>query len=111
DEVAGVGAGGDCIKINQTDDVFVLGNDLHNADNSLGSAQGVDLVAVHRALVRGNHVHDIADSQGMFAKGGSSDVVFEHNRIERITSTMADAIGIVLGGVTDRPLFVPIDAD
>jgi hypothetical protein len=110
-EVAGVGAGGDCIKVNQTDDVQILDNDVHNADNSMGSAQGIDLVAVHRALIRGNHVHDIADSQGIFAKGGASDIVIERNLVERITSNMSDAIGIVLGGVTDRPYFIPTNAE
>jgi hypothetical protein len=109
-EVAGVGAGGDCVKVNASDDIWVLDNDLHNADTAMGSAQGVDLVGVHRALVRHNHVHDIQNSQGMFAKGGSSDVVFEQNLVERITSPMSDAIGIVLGGVTDRQFFTPADA-
>jgi hypothetical protein len=109
-EVAGVGAGGDCIKVNASDDIWILNNDLHNADTASGSAQGVDLVGVHRALVRGNHVHDIQNSQGMFAKGGSSDVTFEQNLVERITSPMSDAIGIVLGGVTDRQFFTPTDA-
>ena len=109
-EVAGVGAGGDCIKVNASDDVWILDNDLHDADTTSGSAQGIDLVAVHRVLVRGNHVHDILNSQAMFAKGGASDVVFERNRIERLVSNGADAIGIVLGGVTDRNVFSPMDA-
>lgn len=109
-EVAGVGRAGDCIKVNATDDVWVLDNDLHNADTASGSAQGIDLVGVHRAVVRGNHVHDIQDSQGIFAKGGSSDVVIERNRIERLSSMSSDAIGIVLGGVTDRQFFTPADA-
>lgn len=111
-EVAGVGRGGDCIKVNHTDDVWILDNDLHNADTATGSAQGIDLVAVHRGIVRNNHVHDIANSQGMFAKGGSSDVVFERNLVERLVSVdgNADTIGIVLGGVTDRRVFVPPDA-
>lgn len=109
-QVSGVGPGGDCVKINATDDVWVLENDLHNADNTMGSAQGIDLVGVHRAVVRGNHVHDIADSQGIFAKGGSSDVLIERNLVERLASNTADAIGIVLGGVTDRQFFTPVDA-
>lgn len=109
-EVAGVSRAGDCVKVNATDNVWILDNDLHNADTAMGSAQGIDLVAVHRAVVRRNRVHDIQDSQGIFAKGGSSDVVIEQNRVERLTSASADAIGIVLGGVTDRPFFSPPDA-
>jgi hypothetical protein len=109
-EVTGVGRAGDCIKVNQSDDIWILDNDLHNADTATGSSQGIDLVAVHRALLAGNHVHDIRDSQGIFAKGGASDVVIERNLIERIESESADAIGIVVGGMTDPPFFVPQDA-
>lgn len=109
-EVAGVGRAGDCVKVNASDDVWVLDNDLHNADTATGSAQGIDLVGVHRALVARNHVHDIRDSQGIFAKGGSSDVVIERNLIERLASEGGDAIGIVVGGVTDREFFSPPDA-
>ena len=109
-EVAGVGAGGDCVKVNASDDIWILDNDLHDADTTSGSSQGIDIVGVHRAVVRGNHVHDILDSQAIFAKGGSSDIVIERNRIERLVSMGADAIGIVLGGVTDRIYFTPVDS-
>jgi hypothetical protein len=110
-EVTGVGRAGDCIKVNGTDDVWVIHNDVHNVDTRAGSAQGIDLVAVHRATIRLNHVHDIADSQGIFAKGGASDIVIERNLIERIASVTSDAIGIVAGGVSTRARFIPLDAD
>ena len=105
-QVHHTGPGGDCIKINQSNHVYLDANDVHDPGSTSGSAQGIDLVAVHTARVARNHIHDCANTDATFAKGASQDVVYDGNRIENIGGE-----GIILGGATDPQYFDPIGAD
>lgn len=97
------GAKGDIVKLVKTAHHVVLkGNEIHHNDAPNGAnAQGIDIVGSNDAYIAHNYVHDIA-SIGMYAKGGATNVVFEHNRVENIAQR-----GIMLGQSTDKELIDP----
>lgn len=97
------GAKGDIVKVVGTaHHILIQGNEIHHNDAPEGAnAQGIDIVGANHVLVTRNHVHHIP-SIGMYAKGGSKDVVFEHNRVEDIAQR-----GIMLGQSTDKELIDP----
>ena len=63
------------VKINQSSDIEILDSDLGGAGDNV-----IDLVAVQRARIAGNRIHDAGDWCA-YAKGGSSDIVVEGNEI------------------------------
>src|SRR5262249_41117627 len=62
------------MKANQSQDLYVEGNDIHGADDN-----AIDLVAVQYGHVVRNRVHDSVD-WCMYAKGGSAYLRIEGNR-------------------------------
>jgi serralysin len=83
--------GNDAIKISQAEHVDVLDNDVGDTGE-----QGIDFVAVNSGRILRNSVHDIQnveESQGINAKGGSTDVLIENNLVFDISK-----IGIAAGG-------------
>lgn len=79
--------------------IYNTGIGPHNAGSP--NAEGVDIVNGHNIVIRGCYVHDTSTS-GMYAKGGSSDIVFENNLIVN-----AGTNGIVSGYTTDADFRAP----
>ncbi|MFZ9668748.1 MAG: right-handed parallel beta-helix repeat-containing protein [Solirubrobacterales bacterium] len=65
------------VKVNQSDNIAILGSRIGGAGDN-----GIDLVAVQRARIRGNVVQDSGDWCA-YAKGGSVDVVVTANLFTR----------------------------
>lgn len=94
------GSKNDIVKLVQTaSHAMIRGNEIHhNRAPNGANAQGIDIVGASDVLVSGNYVHDIP-SIGIYAKGGSRNVVFEYNRVENVFQR-----GIMLGQSTDAGL-------
>lgn len=70
----------DGAKANQTEFVWYIGNTI-----SRTARHGIDNVGVHHAAVCHNTFVDlVGEGQGVEAKGGSWDILFEGNRFERV---------------------------
>ena len=69
-----VGQDHDGTKLNQTSDAWVIGNTVTQT-----SRHGMDNVGVHRVFYCGNVIAHNGAGQGIEAKGGSVDVVYESN--------------------------------
>ncbi len=63
------------VKINQSQYVYLEGNDISGADDN-----AVDFVAVQHGHVRGNRIHDSVD-WCMYAKGGSAYLQVDANEL------------------------------
>jgi serralysin len=87
----------DGIKISQADDVKVLDNTIKGAGE-----EGVDFVAVNNSIIGRNDISQAAGAAGIFAKGGSTDVLIAENYVH---DTVKD--GILIGGWTGDAYFVP----
>lgn len=76
--------GRDCIKIAPgCKDIQVLNSEIYNsgvgpANVSAQNAEGIDNVNADRMVVRGCYFHDIS-TNGLYAKGGAKDCIFEQN--------------------------------
>ncbi|QQP91504.1 right-handed parallel beta-helix repeat-containing protein [Skermanella sp. TT6] len=84
------GAGMDGIKISQGDNVHILGNTIIGAGD-----QGIDFVAVNDSVIARNDISKVTGVAGLFAKGGSTNVRIEYNRVHDV-----DVDGISIGGWT-----------
>ncbi len=102
---------GAAIKINRNNSqgagvskVYLEGNDVSEAiDNAV-----IDGVGVHKAVARGNWIHDNdVGSHGIFFKGGSSKILIENNLISGIRQNAA----LQLGGNTGAGFFDPAHAN
>ena len=71
------------------------GNTLNGEDN----AEGIDNVNGDNMVVQNNYIHDIC-SNGVYAKGGATDVLIENNFIER-----AYGGGVLVGFDTSPEFF------
>jgi len=109
----------DCILHHSTDDVvkvkpncvnnIIRYNEIHHSgqahinhpDYPTGqrNAEGIDNVNGDKMHVHNNYIHDIC-SNGIYAKGGATDVLIENNRVERINGA-----GIALGFDTSPEYF------
>lgn len=70
----------DGAKSNQTEWVWYIGNTI-----SRTARHGIDNVGVHHAAACGNHFFDmVGEGQGVEAKGGSYDILFEANTFDRV---------------------------
>ncbi|CAN5163310.1 hypothetical protein BH11PSE11_BH11PSE11_17910 [soil metagenome] len=69
----------DGMKFNQIEDLWVL-----NSTVSQTSRHGIDNVGVHRATFSGNLIAYTGGGQGIEAKGGSVDVVFDANTFYKV---------------------------
>jgi hypothetical protein len=74
-ELSGGTGAHDLLKVNQSQYVFVEGNDIHGADDN-----AVDFVAVQYGHVIGNRIHDSQD-WCMYAKGGSAYLTLASNDV------------------------------
>ena len=102
---------GAAIKINRNNPqgagvsrVYLENNDVSEAiDNAV-----IDGVGVHKAVARGNWIHDNDQgSHGIFFKGGSSKILIEGNLISGIRGNAA----LQLGGNTGPGFFDPAHAN
>jgi hypothetical protein len=74
------------------------GNDCA-PESERGNAEGIDNVNGANMLVQNNYIHDIC-TNGVYAKGGATDVVIENNLIERTNKA-----GILVGYDTSTDWF------
>ncbi|WP_192498978.1 right-handed parallel beta-helix repeat-containing protein [Skermanella pratensis] len=84
------GAGMDGIKISQGDNIHILDNTIIGAGD-----QGIDFVAVNDSVIARNDISKVTGVAGLFAKGGSTNVRIEYNRVHDV-----DVDGISIGGWT-----------
>jgi VCBS repeat-containing protein len=89
----------DGIKIGQADNAYVIGNTITNVVE-----EGIDFLAVNNGVIAYNEVsYAKSTAAGIFAKGGSTGVLIEHNYVHDIPN----GDGICIGGQTDTPYFRP----
>ncbi|HEY4332286.1 MAG TPA: right-handed parallel beta-helix repeat-containing protein [Ilumatobacteraceae bacterium] len=74
-ELSGGNAAHDLLKVNQSDYVYIEGDDIHDADDN-----SVDFVAVEHGHVSGNRIHASQD-WCMYAKGGSAYLTIDDNEV------------------------------
>jgi hypothetical protein len=94
---------GDCIKISQMDSVYIQNCKLHDPGWRTGNAAGrrqesLDFVAVNHGHVIYCEVYN--GETGLYAKGGSRDIVFYGNYIHDHIGS-----GLTLGGWTSEAYF------
>lgn len=87
----------DGIKANQTEYIWIMNNRIDRT-----ARHGIDLVGVHHAATCQNTLTNMVGAgHGMEAKGGSYDILFERNLINR-----ARHRGIILGGEGTNNVFM-----
>ena len=91
------GAGQDGIKISQGDNIHVVGNKIIGAGD-----QGIDFVAVNGSVISRNDISKVTGAAALFAKGGSTNVRIEYNKIHDVKVD-----GILIGGWTDSKWMRP----
>ncbi len=97
--VRGAEGGGDAIKVNGSDHVYVEGCDVSDAGDEL-----IDFMGCHHCVSRGNFMHDLREGKtATFAKGGSHEILFERNVVVGVRKAHA----IMLGGDSGAGLFAP----
>ena len=100
----GVGA---AVKINSDNSFTASCSYVYVEDCDLTGAIGnstLDCVAVSRCVARGNDIHDNPSGmQGLFYKGGSSDILLEKNLVRGVRGNAA----FQLGGDAEVPYFTP----
>jgi hypothetical protein len=100
---------GDCIKISQMDSVYIQNCKLHDPGWRTGNAAGhrqesLDFVAVNQGHVIFCEVYN--GEVGLYAKGGSRDIVFYGNYIHDHIGS-----GLTLGGWTSEAYFYNANND
>ena len=99
-------SGTSAIRATQATNVDIIGNEVHRPE-AFGpqlNGEAIDLVAVAGARVLFNRVYDVLSNTAISARGGAFSTLVAGN----VISNVQDAIH--LGGVTDRGLFLPVDA-
>ena len=82
----------DGIKIGQANNAYVIGNTVYNVVE-----EGIDFLAVNNGVIAYNEVsYAKSTAAGIFAKGGSTGVVIDHNYVHDIPN----GDGICIGGQT-----------
>ncbi len=77
------GPDGDCIKVNQSTDIRIEGNEVARPGkrgDGVSYQEGIDFVDVDDSRVEANYVHDFGD-MALYTKGGSKNTVIEGNVI------------------------------
>lgn len=91
--------GGDAIKVNGSDHVYVEGCDCSDAADEL-----IDFMGCHHCVSRGNFMHGLRPGEtATFAKGGSHEILFEKNVVVGVRHAHA----LMLGGDSGKGLFAP----
>ncbi len=89
----------DGIKIGQADNAYAIGNTVYNV-----AGEGIDFLAVNNGFISYNEVYNARSSAAaIFAKGGSTGVLIDHNYVHDIP--VGD--GISIGGQTGAKFFRP----
>jgi serralysin len=89
----------DGIKIGQADNAYAIGNTVYNV-----VGEGIDFLAVNNGFISYNEVYNAKSAAAaIFAKGGSTGVLIDHNYVHDIP--FGDGIGI--GGQTGTEYFRP----
>ncbi len=89
----------DGIKIGQADNAYAVGNTVYNV-----VGEGIDFLAVNNGFISYNEVYNAkSTAAAIFAKGGSTGVLIDHNYVHDIP--FGDGIGI--GGQTGTEYFRP----
>ena len=79
----------DGAKANQTEWIWYIGNTISRV-----ARHGIDNVGVHHAAACNNIFYDlVGEGQGIESKGGSYDILFEANRMDRVFHR-----GLMMGG-------------
>ena len=91
------GVSHDGIKVGQANNVRIADNRIDGAGE-----QGIDLLAVAHATITGNEITNVAGSSGLFAKGGSFDLLIADNYIHHVAGD-----GLLVGGWTSAGSFRP----
>lgn len=99
----------DGLKIGHVNNILIENNEVYKTgmtdpiSGSPNQQQGIDLVGVYNAIIRGNYIHDDQGASsmeiGLFAKGGSETILIENNRVENIVAPNA---AIEIGGDTEN---------
>ena len=97
----------DVVKVKPNcDNITIRYNEIYNSGMAFGgdtsgekNAEGIDNVNGDNMTVHNNYIHDIC-SNGIYAKGGASNVWIESNRIERVYGA-----GIMVGFDTSPDFF------
>jgi serralysin len=89
----------DGIKIGQADNAYAIGNTVYNV-----AEEGIDFLAVNKGYISYNEVYNVkSTAAAIFAKGGSTGVLIDHNYVHDIP--FGD--GISIGGQTGPEYFRP----
>ena len=89
----------DGIKIGQADNAYAIRNTVYNV-----VGEGIDILAVNNGFISYNEVYNAkSTAAAIFAKGGSTGVLIDHNYVHDIP--LGDGIGI--GGQTGTEYFRP----
>ena len=102
----------DVVKVKPNcNDITIRYNEIYNSgrayigysDFQTGerNSEGIDNVNGDRMIVQNNHIHDIC-SNGIYAKGGATDVLIENNLVEQTYGA-----GIMVGFDTSPEYFDP----
>jgi len=92
--------GYDGIKVGHVNNILIESNEIYDT-GKVSTQQGIDLVGVYNAVIRGNYIHDDVDATmlvGLFVKGGSENILIENNYVANMLSPNA---GIEVGGDTE----------
>src|SRR5690606_39648290 len=86
--------------------IVITGNEIYNTGiQGATNAECIDAVGVIGLRVAGNFLHDCA-SNGIYAKGGSRNVIIENNLVMNVARNTGNGGGIYLGfTTTDYQLF------
>ena len=89
----------DGIKIGQANNTYAIGNVIYNI-----AEEGIDFLAVNNGFISYNEVYNARSSAAaIFAKGGSTGVLIDHNYVHDIPY----GDGISVGGQTGSQYFRP----
>jgi Ca2+-binding RTX toxin-like protein len=89
----------DGIKIGQANNAYVIGNTVYNVVE-----EGIDFLAVNKGFISYNEVYNAKSAAAaIFAKGGSTGVLIDHNYVHDIPY----GDGICIGGQTGSQYFRP----
>jgi parallel beta-helix repeat protein len=78
----------DGIKVSQGENIFVSNNVIVGSGD-----QGIDFVYVTNGVISGNDISQVVGNSGIFAKGGSENILIENNYVHDVSFS-----GISVGG-------------
>ena len=103
----------DVVKIKPgCDNIIIRNNVIHASGQAFSgnprtgedNAEGIDIVNADNVLIQGNYIYDIV-SNGIYAKGGSTNTTIEFNLIENVSA------GGILVGFDTSPEYFDLEAN